>query len=220
MVRDMFALGILLASHAMPSPPPVSNPDLLLDDVAQIPEVPIVIAPHVVRQLVAQRPPDRRIVAVAVVGIGAQPQLNHLPAVAIQAQRARLVRRMHGRVHLGEQAHAELVLAHRRLDARVIAEALEEAEAALGLGEIGQRSEGVEGVRGFFLDLAAVHAAARFGGVFGVDCAPVFRGGCDFLAGGGDGAGFGGGGTHECYLFAFKSRDREVSIWKWRTKET
>lgn len=89
------------------------------------------------RQLVTQRLANGLVVPVPVVRIRAQPELDHLAPVTVEAQRARLVRRVHGRVHLREQRDREAVRAHRSADPRVVAQALEEGEGAFRSGEVG-----------------------------------------------------------------------------------
>lgn len=90
---------------------------------------------------------------------------------------------MLGGVHLREQRHGELVLAHCGPDARVVAQPPEVLEAALWVREVGQWEQLVEGVLGAACgDCADGLRRARRGscGLDGV----VSAGG---LAGGGDG---------------------------------
>ena len=78
------SIKLLLAKH-MAAALPVGTLDLALNLMAQVPELAIVQPMHVVRQLVAQRLADGLVVAVAVVGVGAQAELDDFAAVAVQA---------------------------------------------------------------------------------------------------------------------------------------
>ena len=82
------------------------------------------LAKHIMRKLMTERAPNGAIIAVPVAGIGPQPQLNHLAAVPVQAERAGGVRRVPGRIHLGEEADGEAVAAHGGADAPVVGEAV------------------------------------------------------------------------------------------------
>ena len=84
-----------------------------------------------------QRAPDGLVVPVAVVRVGAQPQLNHLSSVPVQAERAGLVACVLDGIHLGEQADGEAVAEHCGADARVGSEPLEVGGRAGGVGEEG-----------------------------------------------------------------------------------
>ena len=165
-------LGIVEDFVADRPPPvlPVRLPHLPLDGLAQVPETPIVVAKDVVRQLVAERVPDDPVVAVPVVRVRPQPQLDDLAPVAVQAQGARFVRRVRGRVHLGQHADAELVFAHAGFDAGVVAQALEESLRAGRVGEVAEGEDGVEGVGCLvlgFLPVAVAVGGDRFGGGVG-----------------------------------------------------
>lgn len=98
------------------------------------------------RQLVTQRLPDDLVIPIPVEGIRAQAQLDDLAAVAVEAERAAVVRGVLGGVHFREDADGEAVRAHGGLDAGVGGEAGEEAVGAAGVGEVGEGEEGVEGV--------------------------------------------------------------------------
>lgn len=97
-------------------------------------------------QLVAQGLADHLVVDVAVVGVGADPQLDDLAPVAVQPQRAALPRRVLHRVHLREHPDRELVLRHRRPDPRVRGQPLQVAQRPLRRREVGERKDAVEGV--------------------------------------------------------------------------
>ena len=59
------------------------------------------------------------------------------------------------------------MLSHASFDAGVVAEALQKAEGARGVREVGEREHGVEGVGCFVLDFAPVSGAAGSGGLDG-----------------------------------------------------
>ena len=102
------------------------------------------IAPDVVRELVAEHHADVAVRAEARVVIRAQAQLDRLPRVLVQAEQLRvLVRR-----ELGEHPDGELVLAHDVADGGIVRELREEAAGGLGGGEVREGLDAVEGVLG------------------------------------------------------------------------
>ncbi|GFF30042.1 hypothetical protein IFM46972_02806 [Aspergillus udagawae] len=109
---------------------PIRPLNLLLDLRRQIPKIPIMLAEHTVRQLMTQRFANRPIIAVAVVRIRAQPQLDHLAFIPVQAERPGLAR---------------AVLCHGRADARVVAQAGQELQRPRRVGQVREREEPVEG---------------------------------------------------------------------------
>lgn len=151
----------------LPSMLPISLPDFLLDGLAQAPEVPVVIAKDVVRQLVAKRVPDDLVVPIPIIRIRPQSQLDDLASVPVQAQGARFVRRVLGGIHLGQDADTELVLAHACLDAGIIAQTLEEPLRTRQAGEVVEWEDGLEGVGRLVLGFLPVAMAIRGHGFAG-----------------------------------------------------
>lgn len=148
------------------------------------------------RQLMAQGIANCFVVPVSIVCVRAEPQLDDFALIAVQSECAGLLRGVHGRVHFGEERDAEFVGAHGGFDAGVVAEALEEAEGAVGIREVGEWAEGLECVLRFFLDLLVV-AVSRWGGGFDGSRAPWRRGGG---YAGIEGGYCGGRAAHESYL--------------------
>lgn len=185
-----------LARNCLPPTLPIPLPYLPLNLPRQIPEIPIMFAPHIMRQLMTQRIPNDFIIAIPIVRIGPEPQLNDFAPVAVQTEGFAVVGGVLGRVHFCENADAEFVFAHGGLDAGVGAEAGEVGEGAGGVGEVGEGEEGVEGVGCFFLRFAPVAVGGGGcgfeGGVWGA------RGG---VGGGGEGGELGGGWGEEDDLF-------------------
>jgi len=138
------------------------------------------------RQLVTQCLPDSFVIPIPIVRIRSQAQLDDFAAVAVQPEGARLVRGVLGGIHLREEGDGEAVGGHGGADAGVVAEAGEEAEGFLRVGEVVEWEESVEGVLGGVLGFAPVAGFGRCGGFYGGWRA---RGGE-----GGDGGDFGGGG--------------------------
>ncbi len=91
------------------------------------------------RQLMTQGAPDSLVIPIPVIGVSAQAQLDDLASVAVKAQRPPVVRRVRGRVHLGEEADGEAVGGHGGADAGVGGEAGEEGGGARGVREVGER---------------------------------------------------------------------------------
>lgn len=154
-IRDLLAgLVELGVADAPAAALPIGLGDLALDFVTQVPELAVVVAVHVVGELVAQGVADGLVVAVAVVRVGAQAQLDDGAPVAVQPQDARgaLVAglRVRQRVHLRQQPHAELVRAHRRPDPRVGLQPLEEGERTRRVRQVRQRAQRRERVRAVF----------------------------------------------------------------------
>ena len=178
-------LGIIefLIRQRVATRPPIILCDLLLNGIGQIPEIAIVFPVDVMRQLMAQRLANRPVIPVPIVRIRAQAQLDDLASVAVETQRPALVRGMLGRVHLRQDADGEFVFAHAGFDARVVAQALEEAEGFLWVREVGQGAEGAEGVGCVILGFLPVAVRRRFDG-----------GGSSLGSRGGGGDGGGGGG--------------------------
>lgn len=210
-IRDLLAgLVGLAVANAVPAALPVGPRDLALDLVAQVPEVPIVRAVDVVRELVAEGVADGLVVAVAVVGVGAQAQLDDLAAVAVQAQDARRPfvagLGVGERVHLRQQADGEPVRAHRGADARVRPQPLEEGERALRARQVRQRPQRHEGV------LALLLRAQRVAPGEGLRGVPARRGevglpGCGFLGRGVEGGDLGARGAEEGDLLVLQVGD-------------
>ena len=99
---------------------------------------------HIMRQLMAQHPSNIRIQPQPIVPIRTYPQLDLLAPVHVQAEEIRvLVRR-----ELGEHPYGELVLAHYVADGGVVCEFREEAARGLGVGEVREGLDAVEGVLG------------------------------------------------------------------------
>lgn len=73
---------------------------LLLDIIGEIPEISIMLAPDVVRELVAERFADDLVVPIPIVAICSQAQFDHLSSVSIEPERLGLVRGMLGGIHL------------------------------------------------------------------------------------------------------------------------
>ena len=101
---------------------------------------------------------------------------------------------MVGRIHLRQDADAEFVFAHARLDAGIVAQALEEGPGTRGAGEVAERKDGVESV-GCFLLVSLPITVARRG--HGLDDRV---GGSRIRARAGGGGKFGGRGRKEDYL--------------------
>ena len=100
------------------------------------------VAPLVVRQLVAQHPPHLEIRPEPVVRVRPQPKLDRLPRVHVQSQQVRVfVRR-----ELREQPDGELVLVHDVQDGGVGGEALEGGKGRGRVGQMLKRLEAVEPV--------------------------------------------------------------------------
>ena len=104
----------------------------------------VMIAPHVVRELVTEHPPDLLVRAEAVVPVRPQPELDCLPRVHVQPEEMRLLVRR----ELGEHPDRELVLAHHVPDGGVVRELREEAARGLGIGEVREGLDAVECVLG------------------------------------------------------------------------
>ena len=102
------------------------------------------IAPDVVRELVAEHPAHLAIQPEAVVPVRAQAELDRLPRVHVQPEEVRLLVRR----ELGEHPDGELVLAHDVADGGVVRELREEAACGLGVGEVREGLDAVEGVLG------------------------------------------------------------------------
>lgn len=119
------------------------------------------------RQLMTQRFANNFIIPIPIIRIRTQPQLNHLAAVAVEAERAAFVRGVLGGVHLREDADGEAVGAHAGFDAGVGGEAGEEAVGAGGVGEVGEGEDGVEGVGCFVGGFAPIVVAGGGGGFEG-----------------------------------------------------
>lgn len=114
---------------------------------SQIPKRPIVLIMHDVRQLVTQRLSHRLVIPPPVIPVRAQPDLDHSPAVPVQSERlAPVGRSVPQRLHLRQQRHGPLALAHRGADAPVRAQALEEGEGRGGIGQVWESVECGEGV--------------------------------------------------------------------------
>ena len=157
-------------TERLPSALPISLPHLLLNRLAQIPEIPIMIAKDVVRQFMTERIPNDLVIPISIVRVRPQPQLYDLASIPVQAQRARFVRRVIGRVHFRQHADAEFVFAHAGFDAGVVAQTLEELLRARGAGEVPEWEDGLEGVGCLILGLLPIAVAVRghcFGGGVG-----------------------------------------------------
>ena len=157
-------------TERLPSVLPISLPHLLLNGLAQIPKIPIMIAKDVVRQFMTECIPNDLVIPISIVRVRPQPQFYDLASVPVQAQRARFVRRVVGRVHLRQHADAEFVFAHAGFDAGVVAQALEELLRARGAGKVAEGEDGLEGVGCLVLDLLPIAVAVRghcFGGGVG-----------------------------------------------------
>ncbi|KAF4263729.1 hypothetical protein CNMCM8812_003899 [Aspergillus fumigatus] len=87
------------------------------------------------RQLMAQRLANRPVIAVSVVRIRAQPQLDHLAFIPIQTERAGFARGMLGRIHLRQQRDREAVLCHGGADARVVTQAGQKLQRPRRIGQ-------------------------------------------------------------------------------------
>lgn len=149
------------------SPPPtlpIPLPNLPLNLPHQPPKIPIMLTPHIMRQLMTKRIPHAPIIPIPIIRIGAQTQLDNFPPVAIQTERLAVVRGVDCRIHLREHADAEFALAHAGFYAGVGAQAFEVGEGAGGVGEVGEGEEGVEGVGCFFAGFAPVAVGGGRGG--------------------------------------------------------
>ena len=102
------------------------------------------VAPDVVRELVAEHPPDLLVRAEAVVPVRPQPELDRLPRVHVQPEQVRLLVRR----ELGQDPDGELVLAHDMADGRVVRELAEQVACGGGVREVRERLDAVEGVLG------------------------------------------------------------------------
>lgn len=119
----------------------------------------------IMRQLMTQRLANNFIIPIPIIRIRAQPQLDHLAAVAVEAERAASVRGVLGGVHFCEDADGEAVRAHADFYTGVGGEAGEEAVGAGGVGEVGEGEDGVEGVGCFVGGFAPVMVAGGGGGL-------------------------------------------------------
>lgn len=119
------------------------------------------------RQLMHERLPHRLIVPPPIIPVRAQPDLNNLPLIPIQPQRLPLVRGVPRGLHLEQQAHRVLVLAHDVLDARVVAQPLEELERRLVVRQVLQRAQVGEAVERGFGGFLPVAEGRGFGGLDG-----------------------------------------------------
>ena len=101
---------------------------------------------------------------------------------------------MVGRIHLRQNADAEFVFAHARLDAGIVAQPLKECPGTRGAGEVAEGKDGVESVGCFLLGFLPV-TVARWG--HGLKCRV---GGSRLWARACKGGEFGGRGRKENYL--------------------
>ena len=145
-----------LTGNSLPPTLPIPLPNLPLNLPRQIPEILIMIPPHIMRQLMTQRVPNDFIIAIPIVRIRPEPQLDDFAPVAVQTEGFAVMSGVVCRVHFCEDADAEFVFAHAGFYAGVGAEAGEVGEGAGGVGEVGEGEEGVEGVGCFFLGFAPV----------------------------------------------------------------
>ena len=102
----------------------------------------VMVPPHVVRELVAEHPPDLLVRAEAVVPVRPQPELDRLPRVHVQPEQVRLLVRR----ELGQDPDGELVLAHDMSDGSVIRESCEQVLGRRWIGEVRQRFDAMERV--------------------------------------------------------------------------
>lgn len=98
---------------------PIAALHLPFDLTGQVPKVAIMVPENDVRELMAERLPDDFVVAIAIVGVGAQPEFDDFAPVAVEAEGAAFVRRVLGRIHFGEHADAKFVRRHGRLNPRI-----------------------------------------------------------------------------------------------------
>ena len=101
---------------------------------------------------------------------------------------------MIGRIHLRQNADAEFVFAHARLDAGIVAQALEEDPGTRGAGEVAEGKDGVESVGCFLLGSLPIAVARRGHGL------ESRVGGSRVRARACEGGEFGGRGRKEDYL--------------------
>ena len=101
---------------------------------------------------------------------------------------------MVGRIHLRQNADAEFVFAHARLDAGIVAQPLEECPGTRGVGEVAEGKDGVESVGCFLLGSLPVTVARRGDGLDGrVGWSRIWARTCE-------GGELGGRGRKEYYL--------------------
>ena len=190
-------------ADCLPSVLPVSLADFFLDRLAQIPEIPVMVAKNIMRQFVAERISNDFVISISIIRICPEPQLYDLASISVQPQGARLVGRVLGWVHLRQHADAEFVFAHGGLDAGVVAQALEKLLRARRAGEVAEREDGLEGVGGLLLGFLPVAVAI---------------GGCGFESRGGrprgrawgrEGGEFGGGRSEKEYFLRFEGAEQE-----------
>ena len=102
------------------------------------------VAPDVVRQLVAQHPPHFAIQPEAIIAIGPKAELDRLACIDIQAKQVRLL----VRGEFCEHTDGEVVLLHDMPDGGVVREAGQQSASGLGFGEVSKRFDAVEGILG------------------------------------------------------------------------
>lgn len=119
------------------------------------------------RQLMHERLAYCLVVPPPIIPVRTQADLNNLALIPIQPQRLALVRGVPRGLHLEQQADRVLVLAHDVLDARVVAQPLEELERRLVVRQVLQRAQVGEAVEcgfGGFLPVAEGHGFGRLDG--------------------------------------------------------
>ena len=102
------------------------------------------VAPDIVRQLVAQHPPHLAIQPEAIIAVGPKAELDRLACIDIQAKQVRLLVRGEFREH----THGKVVLLHDMPDGRVVREASQQSARGFGLGEVSKRFDAVKGILG------------------------------------------------------------------------
>ncbi|KAI6764580.1 hypothetical protein HG531_012467 [Fusarium graminearum] len=129
---------------------PIRSIDLTLDLVTQVPEIPIMRAVDIMRQLVAQCFANGFVIAISIVRISSQAQLNRLALISVQTEYSTcsFVRRLRvrKRFHLCEDTNGEFVFCHGGANAGVFLEAHEELLAALWVRKTLEWSNLKEGV--------------------------------------------------------------------------